>query len=227
MSPHKQTHAAIFCLLTRCATARLYHPDRNPGKEVEYVPKFQAIQAAHEILSDPEQRAKYDADRRRAGYGAGGSRPAPPPRQGQTNFGRSPYEAYSNFPPPRMRTSANPQRERPQSYTAPGSSSRPPPPPPPGFTGAAPRPRPPPPPPPPRKAYAQDDTDARRNVFTAWEQMRHKQNQEQNFSDDDGLRRARAANDATKAHQSKPERPRSSTCSVARRIPECPPQPRA
>lgn len=46
-----------------------YHPDRNPGKEVEFNSKFQAIQAAHEILSDPTQRVKYDTDRLRAGYG--------------------------------------------------------------------------------------------------------------------------------------------------------------
>lgn len=46
-----------------------YHPDRNPGKETEFNAKFQAIQAAHEILSDPQQRLKYDTDRLRAGYG--------------------------------------------------------------------------------------------------------------------------------------------------------------
>ncbi|KAF1813846.1 heat shock protein DnaJ, partial [Eremomyces bilateralis CBS 781.70] len=40
--------------------ARLYHPDRNRGSEVDVVPKFQAIQAAHEILGDPESRQKYD-----------------------------------------------------------------------------------------------------------------------------------------------------------------------
>ncbi|KAF2840165.1 heat shock protein DnaJ, partial [Patellaria atrata CBS 101060] len=37
-----------------------YHPDRNPGRETECVPRFQAIQAAHEILTDNEVRAKYD-----------------------------------------------------------------------------------------------------------------------------------------------------------------------
>ncbi|CAG8258779.1 unnamed protein product [Penicillium olsonii] len=46
-----------------------YHPDRNPGREVEFNAKFQAIQAANEILSDPQQRVKYDTDRLRAGYG--------------------------------------------------------------------------------------------------------------------------------------------------------------
>ncbi|KND93174.1 DnaJ-like protein rsp1 [Tolypocladium ophioglossoides CBS 100239] len=38
-----------------------YHPDRNPGREQEVNSKFQIIQSAHEILSDPQQKAKYDA----------------------------------------------------------------------------------------------------------------------------------------------------------------------
>ncbi|KAF2091971.1 heat shock protein DnaJ, partial [Saccharata proteae CBS 121410] len=37
-----------------------WHPDRNPGSEAECVPKFQAIQAAQEILVDTEQRRQYD-----------------------------------------------------------------------------------------------------------------------------------------------------------------------
>ncbi|KAK4939089.1 hypothetical protein LTR10_020575 [Elasticomyces elasticus] len=45
--------------------AKQYHPDRNPGHEVEVVPKFQAVQAAHEILSDPVQKSKYDTARAR------------------------------------------------------------------------------------------------------------------------------------------------------------------
>ncbi|KAK4917698.1 hypothetical protein LTR66_016920, partial [Elasticomyces elasticus] len=36
--------------------AKQYHPDRNPGREAEVVPRFQAIQAAHEILGDPGQK---------------------------------------------------------------------------------------------------------------------------------------------------------------------------
>ncbi|BDD57187.1 hypothetical protein MAP00_002576 [Monascus purpureus] len=46
-----------------------YHPDRNPGREVEFISKFQAIQAAHEILCDPQLRLKYDTERLRAGHG--------------------------------------------------------------------------------------------------------------------------------------------------------------
>ncbi|EEH20146.1 hypothetical protein PABG_02405 [Paracoccidioides brasiliensis Pb03] len=46
-----------------------FHPDRNPGKELEYNAKFQAIQAAYEILIDSKERLKYDTGRLRAGYG--------------------------------------------------------------------------------------------------------------------------------------------------------------
>ncbi|KIW00974.1 uncharacterized protein PV09_07496 [Verruconis gallopava] len=187
--------------------ARLYHPDRNPGKEVEYVPKFQAIQAAHEILSDPDARAKYDADRRKLNAYAS-TRPNVPPRtSGQTNFNRSPYEAFSNFPPPRMRTQPKPTRERPQSFTT-HSSTQPPP-----RQSAFPNfasPHNPGPRVPPRQTYAKDDADARRS---AWEHIKHtsRHPQEQTWSDDDGLRKARAARDAATAHQSKPGLGRSST----------------
>ncbi|EPS25538.1 hypothetical protein PDE_00472 [Penicillium oxalicum 114-2] len=46
-----------------------FHPDRNQGHEQEVIAKFQAIQAAHEVLSDSQQRLKYDTERLRAGYG--------------------------------------------------------------------------------------------------------------------------------------------------------------
>ncbi|KAF7546507.1 hypothetical protein G7Z17_g8392 [Cylindrodendrum hubeiense] len=73
-----------------------YHPDRNPGREQEVNTKFQIIQAAHEILSDPEQKSKYDATRTRSRYptasgvkgnpwaNAGDAFP-PPPRRNQPN----------------------------------------------------------------------------------------------------------------------------------------------
>ncbi|KAI5306859.1 hypothetical protein KEM55_008474, partial [Ascosphaera atra] len=43
-----------------------YHPDRNPGKENEVVPKFQQLGAANEILTTPSLKQKYDAERARA-----------------------------------------------------------------------------------------------------------------------------------------------------------------
>jgi curved DNA-binding protein CbpA len=67
---------------------------------VEFNSKFQAIQAANEILTDPQQRAKYDADRLKAGYGAIYSspmRPPPPPRQSTAKYP----------PPPRPQPPAN------------------------------------------------------------------------------------------------------------------------
>ncbi|KAF8456705.1 hypothetical protein BGX38DRAFT_1162682 [Terfezia claveryi] len=50
--------------------ALLYHPDRNHGNEGEANRKFQAIQAAYEVLTDATRRAKYDRARLAAGYGA-------------------------------------------------------------------------------------------------------------------------------------------------------------
>ena len=39
--------------------AKQYHPDRNPGDATAEA-KFKEVQAAHEVLSDPEKRAQYD-----------------------------------------------------------------------------------------------------------------------------------------------------------------------
>ena len=40
--------------------ARKYHPDLNPNDK-EANKKFQQINEANEVLSDPEKRKKYDA----------------------------------------------------------------------------------------------------------------------------------------------------------------------
>ena len=41
--------------------ARKYHPDMNPNDPTAK-DKFQEINEANEVLSDPEKRKKYDAD---------------------------------------------------------------------------------------------------------------------------------------------------------------------
>ncbi|KAF2149367.1 hypothetical protein K461DRAFT_296841 [Myriangium duriaei CBS 260.36] len=106
-----------------------YHPDRNPGKEEEIVPKFQAIAAAHEVLSDPTTKAKYDGDRRRANLT--GAPPAKPAASGQRG---NPYTATSNFAPPPRRTAdptgwTRPNRpatgaDRYANFPGPGPTSR-------------------------------------------------------------------------------------------------------
>ena len=72
------------------------------------VPKFQAIQAANEILGDATTRAKYDADRRRAGLLPGSTTSA---TRGTASAGASgagakgnPYSASNAWPPPPRRT---------------------------------------------------------------------------------------------------------------------------
>ncbi|KAL2754280.1 hypothetical protein ACRALDRAFT_2028735 [Sodiomyces alcalophilus JCM 7366] len=90
--------------------ALLYHPDRNPGREAEVNSKFQTIQAAHEILSDPQLKAKFDASRPRSRYptasgvrgnpwqNAGANFPPPPRRTGPTrNPPPSGAQKYRNF----------------------------------------------------------------------------------------------------------------------------------
>ena len=61
-----------------------YHPDRNPGRETEVVTKFQQIQAAHEVLSDPSQRLKYDNERKKYRKGGGWNAVAKKGREGAT-----------------------------------------------------------------------------------------------------------------------------------------------
>lgn len=106
-----------------------YHPDRNPGREVEFNAKFQAIQAANEILSDPSQRLKYDTDRLRAGYGkcygppkANTQRktqpPTYPPRPAPTSaYANSQYtKATPNNPSAGARRYASHARAGPQQF---------------------------------------------------------------------------------------------------------------
>lgn len=106
------THAVRFArTYTDVLAALKYHPDRNPGREAEVNAQFQIIQSAHEVLGDPQSKAKYDASLPRSKYpGASGVRGNPWSHVGE------------QFPAP-------PRRNQ-------GGTRRPAPPPPPPPTGA-------------------------------------------------------------------------------------------
>jgi curved DNA-binding protein CbpA len=130
-----------------------YHPDRNAGKEEEYIPKFQAIQAAHEILGEPAEKARYDGDRRKAGLyptsnaGAGA---------GSSGARGNPYQATSAYPPPPRRTQPG-TYQRPQGTGADRFTN---------FPRQAPT------------AKRADPAAERQNAFKAWQNMSNAQDRD-------------------------------------------------
>ncbi|KAH9864032.1 hypothetical protein J1614_009965 [Plenodomus biglobosus] len=144
-----------------------YHPDRNPGRETDFVVKFQEIQAAHEVLCDATQRAKYDAERRKHRNlnvplhtpNTPRTRPPPPSRNAYTTT--TPSGSYYRAPPPKP----SPQAQRPpppqhHSTYSTGADR---------FTSKNFR----PPPTAQRPADSRaKDAEARANVFTAWQKMK-------------------------------------------------------
>ena len=128
-----------------------YHPDRNPSGDT--TAKFQAIQSANEILTDPQQRAKYDAQRIRSGQlHTYAEAPPPPPRR---------PAGFSNFPPPpppppmsskKTTFSQSSGASGPQKYTRFNTSD-----------------------PPSWRTRTTDDPKSKTNDFKAWEHMRHGQ----------------------------------------------------
>jgi predicted nucleic acid-binding Zn ribbon protein len=69
------------------ALAHKYHPDRNPG-DAEAAERMKAVNAAHDVLSDPDRRRAYDRERaaeeQRVEMGAAATSPPPRPRKPAT-----------------------------------------------------------------------------------------------------------------------------------------------
>lgn len=128
------------------------HPDRNRGHEQEAVARFQAVQAAHEVLKEQDTRRRYDLSRRLPTANGSASTRQPAARG-------NPYKATSNFPPPPMRT--NPTRQT--QNTANRGAHR-------GAEGFTHFPPPPPPRPQPKTSTNKDAKD-RANIFEAWQSM--------------------------------------------------------
>src|SRR5438132_9520587 len=64
--------------------AKQYHPDRNPNN-TQAAERFKEISEAHDVLSDPEKRKKYDQLRRYGAFAGAGRRPGGAP--GGSDFG--------------------------------------------------------------------------------------------------------------------------------------------
>src|SRR5438445_11591939 len=65
--------------------AKQHHPDRNPNNP-QSAERFKEISEAHDVLSDPEKRKKYDQLRR---YGAFAGRGAGPGGGGGGAYGKA------------------------------------------------------------------------------------------------------------------------------------------
>ncbi|KAK4229923.1 DnaJ-related protein rsp1 [Podospora fimiseda] len=127
-----------------------YHPDRNPGKEDEAKEKFLVIQAAHEILTDASQKAKYDAYRIRAArYGAASGVKGNP-------YMYTSEDINSRYGPPPTRRPQMPTRPVHTNSTATGGSSR--------YQSWTPKPK--------------SKTEAFRTKSEAWDRSRASTNQE-------------------------------------------------
>src|SRR5215472_12043593 len=61
--------------------AKQYHPDRNPNNP-QAAERFKEANEAHDVLSDPDKRKKYDTLRRYGAFAGGGPRGGGGPRPG-------------------------------------------------------------------------------------------------------------------------------------------------
>ncbi|PQE29038.1 hypothetical protein CJF30_00004099 [Rutstroemia sp. NJR-2017a BBW] len=119
---------------------------RKLGKESDITAKFQAIQSAHEVLTDPTERARYDESRSRYRYTSASAF--------RTQTRGNPYSSYgSEYPrPPKAppyRTKQNPPPSAGAARYA-------------GFQTPKQAPT----------AAAQEGAEARKSTFHAWESMK-------------------------------------------------------
>lgn len=128
-------------------SALKYHPDRNrEGDVLEANSKFQLIQSAHEVLGDPDSKAKYDASRGRSNRypGSSGVRGNPWQKAGQ------------EFPPPPRRNPAGSSSKNTASGGAQRWQDR--------FAQGV---------PPTAKQYTSADPETKKNAAKAFESMRN------------------------------------------------------
>ena len=85
--------------------AKRWHPDTNPDKP-EAEARFKAVSAAYALLSDPEQRARFDPGE----IDASGAERAPPPPPGGGGGARSAPEASISPRSKRARCSGSDRR---------------------------------------------------------------------------------------------------------------------
>ncbi|KAI0171894.1 hypothetical protein GGR52DRAFT_446467 [Hypoxylon sp. FL1284] len=127
--------------------AMLYHPDKNVGREAESSLKFQTIQSALEILTDPTLKAQYDDARKNASRF--------PKASGVRG---NPYQDYGKefARPPTRRQPTGPSRPQPSHSGAQRYKT---------FAKDM-----------PRTAYSnyKEDPQSRKNNADAWESMRSK-----------------------------------------------------
>src|SRR5712692_9536995 len=68
--------------------AKQYHPDRNPNNP-QAAERFKEINEAHDVLSNPEKRKKYDRLRRYGAFAGAGNASSRGRREGTAGWGRS------------------------------------------------------------------------------------------------------------------------------------------